>query len=323
MNLKLKQITDEILFSADDFGRQFSACHALYDFFVELTGISHSSENADDSLQTILANGKAIAPKEAAHCVLDFARTTQFLRGIYAAIIELKKRFPSEKLEILYAGCGPFATLIIPLMSQFEPNDFRVTLIDFHKCSIDAARKIVAELEFDEFIADFLNTDANAYKHSRKPHLIICETMQTALKKEPQVALTRNLAPQLAERGIFVPQKISVAACLANSSDNAKKERIYLGEILALNAENVSFNFPTITLEIPPIDLKGLDFMLLTKVSIFDKFVLNDYDSGITYPQILHTLRDVKSGNQIEFTYISDKNPRFEFQVVESQTSVR
>ena len=325
---KLKQITEEILFSRNDFGKQYSACNELYKFFVGLTGVSHSSENADDAGQTILPSGKAISPKEAAHCVLDFARTTQFLRGIHAAILELKKRFPHKKLEILYAGCGPFAALMVPLLTQFTTEDFSLTLIDFHQRSIDAARKIFAELSLENFVANFVRTDASNYKHKEKLHLVICETMQNAMKKEPQSAITLNLAPQLAENGIFVPQKISVEVCLANLSkefaaDGAEKERIYLGEILKLEAEKIrqsstqNFRFPAITLEIPPMivekNVEKPNFMLLTKVLIFGGFKLSERDSAITYPQILNDLRDFSDNNRIEFTYILDKNPRFKY----------
>ncbi len=321
---KLKQITVEILHSGDDFGRQFAACNALYRFFAGLTGINHDSTNETNATQTILDGGKAISPEEAAQCVLDFARTVQFLRGIHAAITQLKKRFPNERLEILYAGCGPFAALITPLFTQFSTEDFRVTLLDFHERSIYSVKRIITELNFDEFIADFVQTDVSRYKHAEKPHLIICETMQSALKREPQAALTLNLAPQLAENGIFIPQKITVEVCLANlskefSEEDAQKERIHLGEILALDAEKIRlsvFDFPTFIIDIPPHDSEKFDCMLLTKVSIFDRFELRERDSAITYPLILRELSNIKSGDRIEFKYLRGENPRFEYRLI-------
>ena len=62
---------------------------------------------AEDSL---LDSGVAINPNAAAHCALDYQRSVVFIRGVYAAIKTLKLRFPETPLELLYAGCGPFAT---------------------------------------------------------------------------------------------------------------------------------------------------------------------------------------------------------------------
>ena len=43
--------------------------------------------------------------------------------------------------------------------------------------------------------------------------------MQKSLEQEPQFAVTANLAPQLQANGIFIPQKVEVALCLAKLED--------------------------------------------------------------------------------------------------------
>lgn len=326
---KLREIAEEILFSGDNYGSQYRACNELFDFFIEITGISHQAANAEDDAETFLAGGKAICPNNAARCVLDFARTTQFLRAVHAAILELEKRFPNEKLEILYAGCGPFATLISPLLTLFEPTDFHFTLIDIHERSISSAQKVFADLEFENLAADFLQIDANFYKHSKKLHLIITETMQTAMQNEPHTALTIHLAPQLIEEGIFIPQKISVEACLANPAkeisfdgEEITKERIYLGEIFTLEAKKRKFDFPPVAVEIPLIEAKNLSFMYFTTVSIFDKFILREHDSSITYPVIVNDLNNLQGGDRIRFRYVLDNKPRFEYEKVSNSVNL-
>lgn len=321
---RLKKISAGILFSGEDFGRIYSACQELYDFFSELTGIDDSSADARDQAETITANGKAISPLDAARCVLDIARTTKFLRGVDAAIVELKKRFPDERIEILYAGCGPFAPLIVPLLDRFTPDEIGVTLLDYHERSLEAAEIIFQKLQLKNFVADFVRADASRYKHNGKLHLIISETMQRALKKEPQAAVMLNLAPQVAENGFFIPQKISIEACLGVSKrefafDKSLRERIYLGGILELDAEKIRRNpskeFSKVTLEIPPNEKKGSCFMLLTKIVVFDSLALDDYDSAITYPAVLRDLGEPAAGNHIEFLYVADEKPRFQYRL--------
>src|SRR3989338_10361358 len=66
--------------------------------------------------------GWAISPYSASKCVYDHARTAAFIRGENQAILDLKKG-ANRPLNILYAGCGPLATLGIPIATQFEPGE--------------------------------------------------------------------------------------------------------------------------------------------------------------------------------------------------------
>ena len=67
---------------------------------------------------TQLESGLALAPHLAARCVLDVKRTMAFQRGAARAIEAARARFPGETIEIVYAGTGPFAPLVRPLLSM-------------------------------------------------------------------------------------------------------------------------------------------------------------------------------------------------------------
>lgn len=317
-SLVLKQIADDLLFQQDDDDRLSATVTQLYSLCSSVTGINESSIHTDDLNETRLPNGSAISPKDAARCVLDYSRTSKFLRGIHAAIVEAKRRFPNTTIEILYAGCGPFAPLAVPLTSRFSSDEIQLTLLDIHKRSLDAAHRIFQAFGLTSFVRDYILGDATSYVHPSPLHLIIAETMQRGLEKEPQAAITFNLAPQLCKGGIFVPEKICVTACfddpVPEHPDN--RSRINLGKILELTAENLhplsdGVRLPTVVLDIPGAANKNLRLMLLTTVKVFGSVVLDEYESGITYPVVLHDFSWTKCGIGIEFAYVLGAEPGF------------
>jgi hypothetical protein len=307
----LKQIADDLLLQQED-DRLSAAVTQLYSLCSSITGINEISTHTDELNEIRLSNGNAISPRDAASCVLDYSRTSKFLRGIHAAIVEAQKRFPNTTIEILYAGCGPFAPLAVPLTSQFSSDEIQFTLLDIHKRSLDAAQCIFQAFGLTGFVRDYVQADATSYVHHSPLHLIITETMQRALEKEPQVAVTFNLAPQLHQGGIFIPEKICVGACLCNpvlESRQLNTGRINLGPICELTADAVCL--PAVVLDIPAEANKSLRLMLRTTIKVFESVVLDEYESGITTLLILHDFSWTNGGTAIEFVYFPGAEPGF------------
>ena len=314
------RLLSQIILTEENPSALRAACHELYDFFCELAGLDTSAGGEIQS-HTILPTGRAISPAAAARCLWDFKRTCEFMRAVRAAIEELKTRIAPEKIEILYAGCGPFAPLIVPVIERFSPAGINLTLLDYHAASLASVGRIFERLDLGEFDPVLIEADAAHYRHPRPLHLVVCETMQTGLTDETQVANCLNLAPQLAESGIFLPGKVSVELCLRTGLNAlGTGERIDLGTIFELDAEKIrrraAFEFPPLRIKIPAhAKSEKLRFKILTRVEIFESFRLNEYDSAVTYPKPFNVAVEGQNADSIELTYVIDQKPRFEYEI--------
>ena len=314
-------------------GELLAATHSLREAFVALTGIDDQAPDADTGAYTRLASGVAVAPVDAARCLVDFARTTTWLRGIRLAIEEALQCSPGERVRVLYAGCGPWATLALPLCTVFDPDQVAFTLLDIHDRSLVAARRLVDHFGLGDYMEGYECADATAIRLRQAPHVVIAETMQATLRREPQLALTANLAGQLAGGGCFIPERVEVFATaadlnteLALSSDPSRTttprpRRQELGRIFDLAPETAADTLararqgrlPSIRLTVPDLPPDGeFNLLLRTRVTVHGEHVLGDYDSGLTYPVVVGEVGHLRGRETLEFTYLTGPEPGFE-----------
>ena len=261
MRRLLQAATDTILNTAADRVAIRSAVCDLHELFSTIGGVRGDNASSEFDRDAWLAGGLAVSPHLATRCLTEVFRTVQFLRGVYAGIGVAMQRFPGERVRILYPGCGPFATLLLPLTSQFGPEQIEITLIEAQPQSARAVRRLIDALDLNAYFTDVIQGDALDYQHppGRPYHMIVLEVMQGALAREPQAALTLHLRPQLAPGGIFIPQKISVDACLTSQArenfatlerrdalgfpmdhSDLARQRMPLGRLLTLNSDGVT-----------------------------------------------------------------------------------
>lgn len=345
---KLKNATSCLL-SSEDQAAIHIALDTIHIIFSEITTVRGDISEPHHDEETFLDGGVAISPHLAARCLFDPIRTVRFLRGIYAGIHEAIRRFPGERIQIVYAGCGPYGTLLLPLTTQFTPEQMQLTLIDIHKPSIDGVRCIIKALGIENYIYKCLEADAVTYRHPTEIplHMVISETMEAGLAREPQLAIMRNFLPQLQENGLFIPENIVVEACLSSSEEEdigllmhrdelgypvgreiqQKMDRLPLERIIEVNSESAHTQeigsgweaIPLTTIEIPPRDERFDQFLLFTTVSIFDSYGFKPYDCELSFPLRLHDLNRVASGSRIKFSYVFGQKPGLQYELIPGQ----
>jgi len=289
--------------------------------------------------ETRTSNGLALSPTMAAMCAEDFVRTIEFIRGSHAAIGDLRKRLPDRAVRVLYAGCGPHATLAVPLMSVFSPNEVTFTLLDVHPESIASAQSIVATLGLATSVTAFETVDATSYRicPDRPPDIILTETMQACLEAEPQVAITRHLLKQ-APRAILIPQEVRIDLILVNPSCEfdwnrgdgkpdrgpRQRDRIPVGPVFVVNRETVhlwegngSARLPGSLVQLPDSLEAPYELLLFTTIRVYGNHLLRDYDSGLTGPRRPSIEGAIKPGAAVQYEYELHNHPRLTGKVVE------
>lgn len=318
----------------------------------DITGIEPDTSFDAWAEDSLLDSGVAINPQAAAQCVLDYHRSVVFIRSVHAALVALKARFPNTPLEVLYAGCGPYATLVIPILNRFSPGELKLNLLDVHEESLDSVKALLTPFELDDHWIEQIQGDACEYKHNKRLHLVIAETMQKALEQEPQFAITANLAPQLHTDGVFIPQRIEVSLQLADlqyekqliedsplSDTNAltkRTDRYPLASVCTLSPESAAqemqgaqYNTETKKLElepriveIPPVaDVARLDAALFTRIDVFEQYRLEDYESEITLPLRCPELAASVGGDRYRISYQPGRYPKFNFERLQKKQS--
>lgn len=291
---------------------------AIHAQLVKITGVTTATSPQDYLRDTSLEFGNAICTNEAASCILDTWRTVKFLRGTHGAIRHCQSNAPAEKIQLLYAGCGPHALFLTLLAPLFEPHEIGFTLLEVNPASFQVAEKLIQQLGLEEYVDSMHLADAIQYRvpADKHFHILFSETMDKALCNEAFVPILMNLKPQLSSGVTVIPANVVVGATLfqpikradglhPQATDIKGKVGQPLGVVFDL-AANLSKSDDW-QLAVP---VKGLSkfrhLALTTEVSIWGDIVLGEWESHITTPKI-ETVSAAPTDHQIQFDYPLEK----------------
>lgn len=273
--------------------------------------------------ESFLDSGWAISPVQAALCAREPLRSAAFTRGLLQAVTQRLRA--DRPVRVLYAGSGPFALLALPLMALLGEKQVQLSILEVHAHTLDYARALIRDLGYAGHVSDYICADAAAYRipAGALPDVIVSETMNTALGKEPQVAIMRNLHVQ-APAAALLPAAVTVHLGLPRRSpEEACSE---WGTVFALTAQTIvawedgaspageGSTLPGARLRLPAVLEQAP--RLLTRIRVHGDIVLGDYDCSLNLPLPLPGKLVVTGGELLDFTYVLGREPGMACRIV-------
>lgn len=316
----LHQITQVLLAEELDFAELRQAVVAYRELLMQQNQLMDSSEESRADIE--LDTGKAIGTTWAALCIDDLIRTKRFVKGLYEAVSQLldKKEGP---IVILYAGTGPFATLALPLTTLFREDQLQIRALEINPVSCRYLRQLIISLQVEGYFKSIEQVDASTYKIPRADtiDILLSETMQRGLEKEPQVAIMCNLLPQLRREALMIPESIQLSIGTRLYPDESSLQVIYQPfiPVFKLDKDSIkmqwqsgrALKFPAQQYRLTKTQsIHSKDLVLLTHISVFGREKLAPGESGITLPVKLPSLQHPGEKQVIiELVYEGGKDP--------------
>ena len=282
------------------------------DLLLTASGLDMS---APDSLQPHdTGRGVAIGATWAALCLDDQLRTWCFIRGLAAAVAERRANGP---VHVLYAGTGPFATLALPLMTRYRPDELQFTFLEINAVSLAAVRHTLRALGLEDYVRDVVQTDASTYQvpDPEGVDILLTETMQYGLVDEMQVPIALNLLNQLPGDALMVPERIELSLVLLRDDRKLAPVTGELGSLITVDRQSLraylrteaSTDFPTVRIALPE---SGGWLAMRTAITTYGPHRLADYDSGLTFPDLIGQFPDeLGVPDYVDCTYQMDPSP--------------
>jgi len=309
---ELRRISDEIL-KPGDFHDQLAP--AITDYVTLLSKIVKINNNDELNRKHVQSEmGQAIGTFWAAQCVREVLRTQRFVRSLYLAIKE-KLNQKSGPVRVMYAGTGPFAALALPVMMHFSPAEVQFTLLEINEQTYNLLHEVLDAFDLNPFVSKCEIADATVYQvDNSNIDIVISETMNRALIKEPQVAIMLNFARQLPLDTIFIPEEINVGLSTQHKSGTKPELIKHLMEFNTslrqkLVDDTIGFNWEFDEVIVESDIEKGEQLYLSTEIKVYKDNFLGFNDCSLNILERIKT--DKLDPKKLKFKYVLKETPGF------------
>ncbi len=329
-NGRLIEILDVYLEDKIDYKDLADITQVYFNLLKETVSIELDNEEGREGLS--FDNGHALGSHWAFTCIKDIIRTRQFIRGINKAFEDVFT--VKDSIDILYAGTGPYAALLLPFIAKYTTKNIRYTLLEVNPLSFQVLEKLISKLHLDSAQISLVQTDATKYKiESRSPDIVISETMQRLLSKEQQVPIYYNLMNQVTPKPIFIPEKIEIVLSKVKNSipqesilpqDYMRVSSIFEVSLDAFNryknSDSDQLEFPSCSFNISRQIMNGHHMFLSTEIQVYKDEKILPTESGLTIPYSLgyHIHKD-DCDYTIESQYVVGKKTGLNFKLVRGE----
>ena len=220
LKARLAALSTDILAPGDFHDRLAPAIRQYSELMFSLTGITVTENEGLADIST--DHGRAIGIFRAGLCINEIFRTQRFCRGLYQAVKDKLQRNINRPVHVIYAGTGPFATLALPVIMQFKPTDLQFTLLEINNESYKVLNQLIKTLDIGAYVRRVELCNAITWKSPDEDiDIVLSETMNRALIKEPQINIMLNMVSQLPPDVTYIPEEITVGVAMHQNHGKA------------------------------------------------------------------------------------------------------
>ncbi|WP_299439496.1 phytanoyl-CoA dioxygenase [uncultured Aquimarina sp.] len=287
----IKKLTTQLLKEDISDEESITIINEIHGYFNEITSISGYDMEFKHLAAVPTASGMALSLNHAAQCLLDYKRTSKFLRGIVKAIKDIQKGKPNETVNIFYAGCGPYAPFINLVAPLFDQSEVQFSVLEINKDSLDFAKKLITELGLSDYIKEYYLADAVTFTIPNPDtfHILYSETLDALLFRESYVPILANMLPQLSSDVTLIPTNVLLKVDVISNNINDASSDITTQTIFDTREAIASIEIE-LPQELPSKEVifdatKNNESIIIdTEVHIYEHLRLTRGESSLTIP---------------------------------------